>query len=120
MTPQDYRKERNTLVRAIKARIRPHLWPSGYSGGLKLWLPRNAKGEFTKKSYKLAGYVATEFEGFAEDGVITDGFAGGLAVLGFDDMPLEDLYALDRWMTRRLPALLAVFPVNPTQPRATP
>lgn len=110
MTPSDYRKERASLIRSIKAKIAKHLWVSGYSGGLKLWAPRNAKGELTNKVYKLNGFVVNEMEGFTEHGVITDGYGGGLAVCDYECMPLEDLFKLNNWMTRMLPRLLAAQP----------
>lgn len=100
-----YRKERRALISAIKKLVKPHLWPSGYVVGnkepLKLWVPKDAVGNFTHKRFKLrSAFVAKEFEGFADDGVITDSYGGGIVTLFYEDIPLEDLFYLRNWAER--------------------
>lgn len=115
MTPAEYSKERNTLQRKLQKLLRPHLKPSGYVRNpvtremLKLWVPRDKKGEITNKSYKLrGGFVVQEIEGFTQDGVIVDGVVcpcGGIRTTAWSDMPLEDLYRLANWVDQWLPKL---------------
>lgn len=114
MTPTDYRKERGALERQIEALIAPYLYESGYRRRafaqdrqmLRLWVPRNLAGKLTNKTYTLlGGFVVTTFEGFTEDGVITDAEGGGLATVSWASLPLEDLFRLAAWLERMLPKL---------------
>lgn len=112
MTPAEFVKERTSLQRKVEKMLRPHLKPSGYVRDsttrepLKLWVPRDKKGEPTGKAYKLKGaFIVKELEGFTQDGVITDGFAGGLATVAWSCMPIEDLYRLANWLEQWLPKL---------------
>lgn len=102
----EYRKERNQLISAIKKLVKPRLWPSGYVGKggnpLKVWFPRDSKGKIVAgKGFKLPrGFVLKEFDGFAENGIAIDGYAGALVVLGYEDVPIEDLFRLRIWAER--------------------
>lgn len=112
MTPIQFSKERQTLQRKVQQMLRPHLKPSGYVRNsatrepLKLWVPRDKKGEATNKAYKLrGGFIVQEIEGFTQDGVIVDSFAGGLKTTAWSCMPIEDLYRLANWIEKWLPKL---------------
>lgn len=116
MTPANFTKQRKALVKAIIAQIKPFLWKSRYvrhtgrgeSRPLLIWVPRDANGKPLDKTYKLkGGFVLQEFEGFSEDGVITDSYGGGLATVYWGGLPIEDLYRLNQWMLRMLPKLTA-------------
>jgi hypothetical protein len=102
----EYRKLRTQLIRAIRKLVKPHFWESGYAGknkkGLMLWVPKDTRGTPTYQTFKLnRNFVLTEFQGFSEEGVITDSFAGGLACTAYESLPLEDLYRLQAWAERR-------------------
>lgn len=112
MTPTGYSAERRKLIRALKKTIAPYLRNSGYAHReangvtrpLKLWVPRDGSGEPTGKTYRLPrGFVVTSFEGFTEEGVITDSYGGGLVTTFWDGMPIEDLFRLQNWMNKMLP-----------------
>jgi hypothetical protein len=120
MTPVEFVKERKALQRKVEKMLRPHLKPSGYVRNpvthemLKLWVPRDKKGEATYKSYKLrGGFVVQEMEGFTQDGVIVDGVVcpcGGISTTAWSCMPIEDLYRLANWMEQWLPKLTHTAP----------
>jgi len=114
MTPAQFAKERKALVAAILAQVKGFFWESGYvkhpatdrREALKVWVPRDENGKLTDKSYTLrGGMVLDTFEGFTEEGVITDGFAGGLVTTYWNALPIEDLYRLNQWMQRMMPKL---------------
>jgi hypothetical protein len=106
MTPAEFTRERKALLKAILAQIKPFFWVSGYvrnpatdrRENVPLWVPRNAKGELTLKSYSLkGGMVIDTFEGFTDEGVITDGTGGGMVTTYWHGIPIEDLYRLNQW-----------------------
>ena len=114
MTPAEFVKERKALVKSILAQVKPFFWASGYVKHpatdrreyVQLWVPRDVKGKYTEKSYSLkGGMVLDTFEGFTDEGVITDGFAGGLVTTYWEGIPIEDLYRLNQWMLRMMPKL---------------
>ena len=102
----NHRKERRRLTRAIQKLVHPHLWRSGYvgaNGPLKVWFPRDRKGAVVSdKQFKLRGaFVLRKFDGFVEDGVALDGYAGGLSTAGYESFPIEDLARLHKWAVQR-------------------
>lgn len=114
MTPAEFVKERKALVKSILAQVKPFFWASGYVKHpatdrreyVQLWVPRSESGKYTEKSYTLkGGMVLDTFEGFTDEGVITDGFAGGLVTTYWEGIPIEDLYRLNQWMLRMMPKL---------------
>lgn len=117
MTPAQFRKERQAFITRIKKLIKPFLWESGYvhrenrgANGprrkLKLWVPRDKKGNITNKEYVLPNaFIIEQMLGFSEEGVIVDQYAGGLTTLYFDSLPIEDMFRLENWMIRMLPKL---------------
>lgn len=116
MTPAQFNKERKALVSAVLAQVKPFFYESGYvkyaatdrREALRVWVPRGADGKPTMKSYTLkGGFVVITFEGFTEEGVITDAFGHGLVTTYWDGIPIEDLYRLNQWMQRMMPKLTA-------------
>lgn len=117
MTPKEFSAEKNKLLRAIKARIKPLLYPSGYQTGslakrrpLLLWVPPLKRPSDIRKKIKIRGLFIFEegFEGFTEDGVIADSYGGGLATVYWKGIPIEDLYRINCWLARMQPKLLAI------------
>lgn len=115
MTPKEFAAERNKLVRAVKAKIKPLLYPSGYRKGpvgnsraLQVWVPPESRKGTNPKTFKIKGLFLLQdgFEGFTEDGVIVDAFGGGLVTTYWEGIPIEDLYRIDRWLIRMLPKYL--------------
>lgn len=102
-------REKSRVVRAIRKLVEPHMWESGYRLGkigesrpLRLWVPKGADNKPTMTSFKLrGGFVVETFEGFTEEGVITDGFAGGLVTTYYRGIPLDDLYKLLTFAERK-------------------
>lgn len=114
MTPAQFNKERKALVKAILAQLKSFFWESGFvknpaterRAPVMLWVPRNAKGEPTMKSYSIRGaLVISEISGFTEDGVITGGYGHMMVTTYWAGIPIEDLYRLNQWMLRMMPKL---------------
>ena len=113
MTPQEFRAERKKLERAIKAQIAPLLYPTAYCLGnigesrpLLVWVPRDKKGNLSMRKIKLkGGLLLREFEGFTEEGAIYDTHGNTLSTMYWKDIPIEDLFRLNKWMTLMLPML---------------
>lgn len=127
MTPAEFTRERKNLVKAILAQVQQYFWTSGYVSrpatdqrkNVKLWAPRNAKGELTMKSYSLkGGMVVGTFEGFTEEGVITGGYGHYLETTYWAGIPIEDLYRLNQWMQRMMPKLTAYDQQKKAQEKA--
>jgi hypothetical protein len=110
-------RRRQGIVREIRRMLEPHLWESGYRkaldpskgilGGsrpLRLWMPRDAAGKVIDRDWALGGFVLTAIQGVTEDGVMTDGFSGGLVTTYWMGIPIEDLLKLRSWLARKLPA----------------
>lgn len=109
-------RRRQAIVREIRRMIDPHLRDSGYRkaldpakgilGGsrpLRLWVPCDARGNVIDRKWAIGGFVLDTIEGVTEDGVMTDGFAGGLVTTYWAGIPIEDLIKLQAWLSRRLP-----------------
>ena len=109
-------RRRQGVVRDIRRMIEPHLWDSGYRkavdrskgilGGsrpVRIWAPRDAKGEVIDRDWVIGGFVVDTIQGVTEDGAMTDGIAGGLVTTYWAGIPIEDLLKLRSWLARRLP-----------------
>jgi hypothetical protein len=109
MLQQKIGREKTRVIKRINELVAPRMWESGYRTGplgqsrpLKLWVPQDAEGDSTGQTFKLrGGFVLESFEGFTEEGVITDSYGGGLATADYRTLPLEDLYKLERFVARR-------------------
>lgn len=107
MTPREFSKERSRLVSALKRTLRPHLRASQYredgtSRPLQIWAARNKDGDYSLRKYALkGGFVVQQFQGFTSRGVVLDIKAGGLTTLDFEQIPIEDLYSLNRWAEQK-------------------
>jgi hypothetical protein len=99
---------RNSLISDIRNIVDPHLADSGYrtridtskgrfesgnSRPWKVWVPRDDAGKRDESGFELGGLVLDKFEGFSEDGVVTE-FNYGAVWIGYDALPVEDLVAL--------------------------
>ncbi len=114
---------RRAILREIRTMIEPHLWESGYrkaldpskgflggSRSLRLWIPRDRKGEIVHRDWALGGYVLETIQGVTEDGAIVDGAGGGLVSERWEGIPVEDLVKLQSWLRRKLPAAVPALP----------
>lgn len=95
------RNTRSETVTNIRRVIKPKLRPSGFKVGLgsdeDLLICAFADA---KRPMKIAGCFGDleEVWGFTEDGVITDAVGGACVVVYFDDLCLEDLQRLERFV----------------------
>ena len=62
-----------------------------------------------RDKFKIRGLFMFEdgLEGFTEEGVIADTYAGGLATVYWKGVPIEDLYRINCWLERMQPTFLA-------------
>lgn len=110
-------RRRQGIVREIRRMIEPHLWDSGYRkpldrskgifGGTRpyrLWIPRDATGKVIDRDWAIGGFVLETIQGVTEDGVMTDGVAGGLVTTYWAGIPIEDLLKLRSWLAKKLPS----------------
>jgi hypothetical protein len=111
MNTVNYRNERKAVISALKKILKPHLWQSGYRKGpigkstpVHLWVQQ--KGESQNKSFSLrGGFLIKSFEGFTAEGVVTE--AGcGLATCDYRELPIEDLFRLKNWATRKFASVV--------------
>jgi len=118
MDTATYRTERNRLIAGIKKIIKPRLWKSGYAtrdrqgnvtGCLQIWLPKDKRGKQTGQKFPLRqGFVCNSFKGLSSHGVLISEYGEGWCTLNFSDLPLEDLFGLHTWVTRKfVPAVAA-------------
>ncbi|MDO8416570.1 MAG: hypothetical protein Q7S87_10215 [Agitococcus sp.] len=122
MDTATYRQERNRLTASIKKTVKPFLWKSGFrtrdakgqgNGNLFIWVPKNKADKPTGQQFSLRqGFVCVAFEGFTSEGVITDGFAGGLSTLNYECMPIEDLFRLHAWVVRKFVKPITLVPIR--------
>lgn len=105
---------RRALIRDIRKAIDPHLWESGFRtpitpskgifGGtrpVRLWVPRDANGRATDKSWNLGGHVLEHVEGITENGPITDSHMC-IVTTYWAGIPIEDLIKLKAWVDKVL------------------
>lgn len=110
-------KIKKSLIQEMKEILNPYLWDSGYlvsidkkkgytgkSRPYRIWMPKDKSNKPTFHTYLLNGYVIESLEGFTEDGVLIETYSGGCVTGYWEELPLEDLALLKKWLTKRLGA----------------
>jgi hypothetical protein len=102
-------KTKRQVISSIKRLIRPLLWKCGYGETVKSkWQPdlifHFKTAGCNQELYKIPRpIVVTEgFQGFTKDGIIKDMYAGGMATLTFEQLPLEDLIRIETLLERQI------------------
>lgn len=105
---------RREALANIRRMLKSKMWESGYvyrpltpkSRPLKIWVPLSSKGTTRDKMFFFKPYKSvSEFQGFTECGFILDSFGAGLKTLAWEDVPVEDLLQLRKWLYRNLEKL---------------
>lgn len=111
------KREKRAIIARLQALTIPYMWGSGYVDSsepdgkfrLLVW-GRKQNPKYIRESaicYKLKGHdsewLNIGIQGFHKDGVITDGWGGGLATQPYDAMTLRDLQALEKMANKRIP-----------------
>lgn len=103
---QTIRQIKSRLVAGLKRRIRPHLWKSGYEDTMVFVFCSKRHvddGHHVVDSNRVIKRAMLEdlhcFQGFYSDGVF-DAHGGGMALISFDSMCVEDLLLIESWMQK--------------------
>jgi hypothetical protein len=90
-------KVRNAIIRCIRRRVEPHMWPSGYvdakepGGYLMLWSPA------TQKAFRRNKEI-TDVWAVGRDWVCSDAYGGGMVRHSLRKIPLADLTNILEWL----------------------
>jgi hypothetical protein len=94
------------VIRNLEQMIAPHVWPCGYGHTengkwipLKIFAFAPINGRDTRSMGKTFDEDLTLLDGFFEHGT-TDACGGGCGCKDFRQYCLEDLLAIERWMTK--------------------
>jgi hypothetical protein len=92
----------------LRHMVRPLLWrASGFSGddgkGLRIFIFDIAGLQELYKIRRVISIPEDGIEGFTSDGIIEDGYGGGMVTGRFEQYALEDLIRLENFLVRMLP-----------------
>lgn len=91
-----FKKLRSSLIKDIERKINLLLKPTQY--GIKAFLFRTRKGNLYSKN--LYGMLIKAFLSFAEGGIIQDIEGHGMPTISWDQIPLEDLTKMWRFVEK--------------------
>lgn len=88
------------IIKNLKGLVTPHVWQSGYVG-VKLFTFAPISGRDTRSMGRVFNQDLTCCQGFYTEGII-DAVGGGCACYPFESFCLEDLIAIERWVSKNL------------------
>lgn len=103
---------RRRLTNAIKRKVAPHFWETGYrtaataDRNIVTGARRPMLGWFPDQPIELNGRAIETLIGITEHGPCVDAHGGGMSWAAFSEFPVEDLMLLLAWLDKNLEASL--------------
>ena len=93
------------LIDRINQEVAPHLVDRSFLLGNNKYQFENMRIWAPNEVWSFSGqFVLNQMVGITEQGVLADNNEGGLRVIKLESCPLEDLIALDDWVTKTVDA----------------
>ncbi len=90
---------RKSMTSDLKMRTEHHLHGSGYTDDTRS--DNTLQLVILKRSQKFPSAfneaLREGIDGFVDYGVITDAYGGGLMTIGYDELPIEDLFRIHKF-----------------------